>query len=120
MVNNIAEGNTGEGFWASAVEGLVSLINCAGYNNSSNYSVTNITDVQGFIAQTAGSFFTNAASGDFSLNNTAGRGALLRAAAYPGTFPRATTVSYADIGVAQHQDAASAGLACNPLAGFVR
>lgn len=49
--------------------------------------------------------FTNAAAGDFSLNNTAGGGASLRAAAFPGAFPGGTTTSYGDVGAAQHQDA---------------
>lgn len=49
--------------------------------------------------------FTNAAGGDFSLNNTAGGGASCRAAGIPGGFPGlSTTTGYADIGAVQHAD----------------
>lgn len=61
--------------------------------------------------------FTNAAAGDFSLNNTAGGGALLRQLGWPsriGVLGGATTASYSDIGAADHQE--SAGGSFNPLA----
>lgn len=48
--------------------------------------------------------FTNGASGDFSLNNTAGAGAACRAAGYPGVFINGLTTGYIDLGAAQHQD----------------
>lgn len=120
-VNCIAESNGGYGFSSGGVRGLVRLLNCAGYGNSSgNYVATDITDVVGFVSQTAGSFFTNAASGDFALNNIAGRGALLRGTGNPGVYPRGTTTGYADIGAAQHQDTGGGGgLACNPIGGFI-
>lgn len=117
--NAIAEGNGGAGFYASGAEYMAKLLYCAGYNNTSgNYNTANITDVIGFVTGSA-TFFTNAASGDFSLNNTAGGGALLRGTGAPGTFPRGTTVSYADIGAAQHQDSGGGGLAANPLIGYL-
>ena len=52
--------------------------------------------------------FTNAASGDFSLNNTAGGGAAARAT---GWYPVAglSTVGYPDMGAFQHQGSASGG-----------
>ncbi len=109
FVNCVAEGNTDKG-WLSAGATQSSecfLYNCAGYNNSVDYDTAiPRQNIVGFVAQSAGSFFTNAASGDFSLNNTAGRGALLRATGFPGTFPRGTTVGYQDIGV-QHADPAA-------------
>lgn len=43
--------------------------------------------------------FTNAASGDFSLNNTAGGGGSLRAAGFPGVGPAGT--GFLDIGAIQ-------------------
>lgn len=59
--------------------------------------------------------FTNGASGDFSLNNTAGAGAACRAAGFPGAFPGGLTTGYLDIGAAQHQDSGSGGgLLVNP------
>jgi hypothetical protein len=45
---------------------------------------------------------TNAAGGDFSLNNTTGGGADCRGLAL--TFPGGTTISYPDIGAIQHAD----------------
>jgi Right handed beta helix region len=50
--------------------------------------------------------FINSASGtrNFAPNNTAGGGALVRAAAFPTTFPAGSTANYRDGGPAQHQD----------------
>jgi len=48
--------------------------------------------------------FTNAASGDFSLNTTSGGGAACRAAGFPGVFPGGTSTGYLDIGAVQHAD----------------
>ena len=49
--------------------------------------------------------FTNAAGGDFTLNNTAGRGALLRGTGVLNSWPNLTQVGYRDFGAIQHQDA---------------
>ncbi len=58
-----------------------------------------------------GNPYTNAGTGDFSLNNTAGAGAAVRTAGYPGLMPDGTTTGYLDGGVAQHQDSGgSAGM----------
>jgi hypothetical protein len=56
-----------------------------------------------------GSVFTNAAGGDFSLNNTTNQGALLRDVGFPGAFLNGTTTGYLDIGAAQHQGSAAGG-----------
>lgn len=61
----------------------------------------------------SGNPFTNAAAGDFSLNATAGAGAALRAAGFPGVMPGGLTTGYADIGAAQHQDAGGGGTTTN-------
>jgi hypothetical protein len=58
-----------------------------------------------------GNPFTDAASGDFSLNNTAGAGAACRAAGYPGAFPGGLTTGYPDIGAAQHYEPTDAEVA---------
>lgn len=60
---------------------------------------TNVLDVI-----LTGDPFTNAAGGDFSLNNTAGAGAACRAAGLPGTWPGASTTGYPDLGAVQHAD----------------
>ncbi len=56
-----------------------------------------------------GSPYTNAGSGDFSLNNTAGAGAAVRAHAFPGTFSGISTTGYLDGGPTQHADPAAGG-----------
>jgi hypothetical protein len=118
--NTISYGNSQFGFAISSTgaESAAQLLNCAGGANTSGNTDTNFaavpTSIQGFITLTA-TPFTAAGSGDFSLNNTAGGGALLQAAAYPGVFPGGTTTSYSDVGAAQHPAAAGGGLLVNPL-----
>ncbi len=116
-INCIAEGQvagTAYGFTAQAVGIANQLINCAGYNNTTaNVNTTNIpTPTTGFVAGSS-TFFTNAGSSDFSLNNTAGGGAAARAAGL-ATMPNSTQTGYPDIGAVQHQDAGAAGMLYNP------
>lgn len=59
--------------------------------------------------------FTNAGSGDFSLNNTAGGGAALRAAGFPGAYLGGLTTGYLDIGAVQHQSVAGGGGLSRPV-----
>ena len=102
-VNCIAYGNGGWGFNnIPATDGLY-LINCAGGSNTSGNWNGTAGNAVGFVTLSANPF-TNAAGGDFSLNTTAGGGAALRAAGFPGAFPTGTTTSYLDIGAVQHQD----------------
>lgn len=105
LANCIAEGNGAYGFSPTAGS-YQQLINCAGYNNSSGNINGSFNFSYGFVTGSA-SFFTNAASGDFSLNTTAGGGASVRAAGYPGVFPRGLTTGYLDIGAVQHADPAA-------------
>lgn len=107
IINCIAESNTGNGY--SQTAGILSLWNCAAYLNTAGNLNTNITGPNiGFVTG-SGSFFTNAASGDFSLNNTASAGAAARAAGYPGLYPAGLTTGFIDIGAAQHADPAASG-----------
>lgn len=54
--------------------------------------------------------FTNAAGGDFSLNNTAGAGAACKGIAYPQSYPGLSTpTNHADAGAYQSQASASGG-----------
>lgn len=109
LVNSVAEAS-GVGFYAASSMTGAYLVNCAGYNNAGgDYNASYVTNVLNFQAVTAGSPFTSAPTGDFSLNSTASRGALLRAAGFPGIFPAGTTTGYVDIGVAQHADPAASG-----------
>ena len=111
FINCIAEGNTGSGFQAALTTFAANMLNCGYYNNGTNVNTGVVNNTGGVLG--SGSFFTNAASADFSLNNTSGAGAALRAVGFPSTFPRGLTANYHDIGAAQHQDAGGGGGAIN-------
>lgn len=68
---------------------------------SGTSSYTNTLDV----IVTAGTPFTNAASNDFTLNNTASQGALLRSTANGAPYG-VSQISYGDFGTFRHQDSA--------------
>jgi hypothetical protein len=85
------------------------VLNLAGYNNTTaNTNATTTLGAQNTLALSA-TPFTNAGSGDFSLNNSAGGGAVVRGAGYPGTYPGGSSVSSPDIGAVQTASAAPAG-----------
>jgi hypothetical protein len=117
-INCIAEANAAYGYDVNV--GMGQMINCASYNNTSgrknNASLWN-ADINPIIG--SGSFFNNAAGGNFGLNNTAGAGALARAASFPPNFGAAlsSTLNYRDVGAAQHQDTGggAAGLPPEPI-----
>lgn len=110
FVNCIAEDNAGWGFNGVNVNGNT-LINCAGYSNTSGESTfgSGVNNNNYNFVTGGGSFFTNAASQNFALNNTGGAGAAARAAGAPGAFPVIGTTGYLDIGAAQHQDTGGGG-----------
>lgn len=104
-VNCIAENNTLWGYQSNST--TMSLINCANTANPSGRvsAAGKLWADVNPITQSAGSFFNNAAGGDFTLNNTTGRGALCRAAGFPTSFPVPALNNYLDIGALQHLDA---------------
>jgi hypothetical protein len=77
------------------------------YNNTTANRSSNLTASPNDVTLT-GDPFTNAASDDFSLNNTAGAGAACRAAGFPGVMMFGGT-GYSDIGALQHQDSGGGG-----------
>jgi hypothetical protein len=98
-------------------------INNAFYNCTNNYKAPS-TAQYGSRAigsiQLTGDPCTNASGGDFSLNSTAGAGALLRALAFPTTFANGLTVAGLDVGPAQVA-ASTGGLLIHPgMAGGAR
>lgn len=106
-INCIAEANTGFGFNANSL--TIHLVNCATYNNTAgatNLLAGFITTNLGFITNTTGTFFVNAASGNFALNNITNQGALARAAGIPGATLDGTSTGFLDLGPIQHQDPA--------------
>ncbi len=76
-------------------------ISCVAPSPPTGYICTDSTDIFPSVSP-----FTNAAGGDFSLNNTAGGGALLKATGFMGVLPLSGT-GYADIGPLQSQSATS-------------
>lgn len=113
LQNTIAEANTSAGYNFTGFIDPVLLSKVAYYNNGTDLSnftnaVNIIVPVSTLIAGT-GTFFINAASGNFALNATAGAGAAARAAADLGLFPDGTTTGYLDVGAAQHADPAGGG-----------
>lgn len=95
--NHSGVGNVG--FYTAAA--YVSLVGCAGYNNITNASTAMLLN-DGFVSLTADPY-VNRAAGDFRPNNTAGGGALLRAASI-GVYGQTDN---RDIGAVQHSDPVS-------------
>lgn len=99
IINNIfAENGTYGVNIFTGTQDVVFMSNNAFYANGQTSGVPSYM-VRGSVTLT-GSPFTNAAGGDFTLNNTAGAGAACRAA---GLIP------YGDIGARQHQDTGGGG-----------
>ncbi len=121
--NNILESNGGWGLqlasaagWCAdpAWDGNAYYNNTSGTRNRADDTSTNPQNNVGAYTNVldkilSSSAFTNGASGDFSLNNTAGGGASCRAAASPGAFLGNSTVGYLDMGAVQHQDTGGGG-----------
>ncbi len=132
--NNIFEANGGFGFKGASAAGFAAsaFFDGNGYYNNTSGARSNADDAGSTIPinavgtytntldviNTTGSFFTNAAGGDFTLNNTANQGALVRGHGTPGTMPGVSQVGYRDMGVFQHQDAGGAS-GSNMRGGFV-
>lgn len=112
FTNCYVQGAGGAGWNFGTAMDIVAMINCGGYNNTSgNFDVTKLTnsyDQIGFLSPSA-DVFTNLAGGDLTLNNTAGAGALLRAAGWPSTYPGMTGTNYSDVGAYQSQAVSSGG-----------
>lgn len=108
-VNCISVNNTTYGFYAgSEVAGPGGLVNCAAYNNGTNYATGGTaTRNRGYITLTADPF-TNAAGGDFTLNNAAGGGALLKGVGWPATLPGLIPLNHPSVGAYQYQPASGA------------
>ncbi len=109
LSNCIAEANAGVGF--DPLNSTIFILKtCASYNNTGGRIVAGtIAAIDSGPIIGTGTFFTSAATGDFSLNNTASQGALCRAVAFPTTFPAGLTASYEDVGAAQSQASAGSG-----------
>lgn len=105
-INSIFENNGGYGInvvWATNQQ-MINLMNNGFFNNTSgNYDMSHTPNryvIGNFNA--LGSFFTNAAGGDFSLNTLVNRGQLGIARGFPANIVGTNTLIYDDVGVAQH------------------
>lgn len=110
-LNCIMEANSTAGYGSTASKTRCLFINCAGFNtaNFSNISITDPSDANisiGFFTGAA-TFFTAAASGDFSLNASAG--AVLKQAGFPGVFPAGLSTGYLDVGAVQSMSGGGGG-----------
>ncbi len=114
MVNNIIYGNGGYGvnLTSAPTAGAYYQYNAFGSNTSG--ARNNFSAATGDVTLTADPF-TNAASGDYSPNSTAGGGAAVRSAGYPGAFPGGTTTGYMSIGAVIPSSAASAATLAYPF-----
>lgn len=130
FIGCVAYGNGRDGFRiGSSITTALLLQNCIGYSNTGKdiQAVTNTPPVYSYTIEYSafgttalltlgtgcqtltGSPFTNGGSNDFSLNTTAGAGALCRALGFPGVLPAGGT-GYQDMGALQHQDTPSSTL----------
>ncbi len=111
LVSNGAYGLT----WAATQRNASLVWNYNAFYNNTSGARNNVIAGANDVTLT-GSPFTDAAAGDFSLNNTAGAGAACRAAGHPGLLPNGLTTGYLDIGAVQHQDSGGSGggLLVNP------
>ena len=102
IVNNILYSNGGYGVNASSSN--AELYPAVNFNNA--YGANTSGARNGLPAGTndvalSANPFTNASSGDFSLNSTSGGGAACKGAGFPGVFPAGTSTGNNDIGAVQ-------------------
>lgn len=87
------------------------------YNAYASGDLTNVTAGNSDVTIT-GDPFTNRASNDFSLNNTAGAGAACRNAGFPSaTGPGLFGAGYQDIGALRHQDTGGSSITSHTWGG---
>lgn len=111
LQNCIAYANTAYGVRSEsggATQGKGATMNFNAFGANGTAARSNVIAGANDVTLTADPF-TNAAGGDFTLNTTAGGGAALRAAGFPGVMTGMTPAGYADIGTYQHQDPTSTG-----------
>lgn len=111
VMNNVIANHSGAGdtgLKIGAISGLTSL--CCDYNfyynNTAHRSGNNTTGDND--VELSATPFTNSGADDWTLNTTAGGGADVRAAAWPGGID-GTNIGYRDGGALQHQDAGGGG-----------
>lgn len=101
LLSCLATSNGGTAF-ALSTSPLLRTKLCASWNNTGGDYTGDASQHDDFITLSADPF-TNAAGLDFSLNSTAGGGALLKGVGWPQSFPGLAGTSYPDIGAYQSQ-----------------
>lgn len=120
ITNSIAYGNGGYAFGTTASALQAIIRNCFhGSNTSGGFNSTHILTINRINNATLSADpYTSKSTLDFSHNNTAGGGAVVRSAGF-GNFPGSASVGYPDGGSVRHQDAAAGGMLVNPgMSGF--
>ena len=109
--NCILSNNGTFGINNSVTGGYIRALDCAFFSNTSG-QMNGVVDDVGSVTL-SGNPFTDAANGDFTLNNTSGAGAACRGTGMGNFTQTATsyagTIGYPDIGAAQHQDSGGGG-----------
>lgn len=121
LANNAGYGLNSSAGWAArpAFDGNAYFSNTSGTRNNVDDTITNAIDgVASYtnvfdVVLVGSSPFTNAAGGDWTLNNSAGAGALLRGTFANSFIPGAGLRSYEDFGAYQHQDSGG-GMVVHP------
>ncbi len=112
LMNNLLTGSTGWGI--RTIDGAGSTQTVKLDDQVEDYNAYYNNTAGGIAGFTAGAHdvvptgdpFTNAAGNIYTLNNTAGAGAVVRAAGFPGVLTFGGT-GYLDIGALQHADPAA-------------
>ncbi len=113
LINSIIYGNGGYGVSCSAAPNVhAQLYTAFGSNTSGNRQ--NLPTDSSDITLTADPF-TNSAGEDYSLNSTAGGGALLKNLGFPGVFQGSATTGYNSVGPVIPSSAASAATLAYPF-----
>lgn len=111
LVNNIIYGNGG--FGLNILSGT--LQNGPGMNQTNGYGANTSGATSGGVSTGVGSVaftstpFTNAAIADYSLNNTAGGGALAQNAGFPGLIGGSGSTGFPALGAIQNKSSAGGG-----------
>lgn len=117
IVENVNPGSlTGYAFSSQASVSYgwaMGFINCFAYNiKTAVIDPARLVDANMYgITTLSGSPFVAPGSGNFATNNTAGAGALVRAASIPSLYPAGTSTSYLDAGALQAQAAGATPIA---------
>lgn len=117
-INCRSEANAGYGYRGTSGANGTRIYNCSTWNNTSGTVDSSIAINVGSIACSSDPS-TASGSNDFTLNNTANGGALLRQAGYPSTIVPLSASTYPDVGPYQAAAVQSGGASILQIGGGV-